>query len=470
MSRHKPRDGGGYMAMRDVPEELQGSLEACRVWEAAKAASAHNRVTLVEGWRIEWKPRHGTSGKRGDLYMFQPEGGSTGRPIRSLSALHDVLLLRHAASQGEELWAPPPRGALVEVRLDVDDELRKGTEYDGSDEPEWRRAEVRKVDPALGGAFMVIVHTRDGEPNERASRWCTPWNECADWRRIEGQPLFVRTQPGKRTRRCGACAGCTMPDCGHCSACRDKPKFGGDGRMKQACAKRRCSNPTQPIDGTPSKELGRARAVAEYASTHEVEVVYDEDEEDIEEDAVELLDEEAEEEDADGAVPEVEEEEDDDGDDDDDDDDDGDEVGAPDDDWWDSDPSWDCQRQADAAWEAHGGTVHDGEDEATALRRQVWWMHRQAARLRKHAKECKRKANAIYPLALANAASVAKLKKPRCFNEPIARLPPLPDGLPGPKDRDPAETADEMETHEHEGEVGQDQGSSKPFEALQVIS
>ena len=41
-------------------------------------------VTLVEGWRIEGNGR--TSGKRGDLYMFQPEEGR--RVARSAHCRH----------------------------------------------------------------------------------------------------------------------------------------------------------------------------------------------------------------------------------------------------------------------------------------------------------------------------------------------------------------------------------------------
>ena len=30
-----------------------------------------------------------------------------------------------------------------------------------------------------------------------------------------------------KTRRCGECEGCNREDCGKCSACKDKPRFGG---------------------------------------------------------------------------------------------------------------------------------------------------------------------------------------------------------------------------------------------------
>ena len=33
-----------------------------------------------------------------------------------------------------------------------------------------------------------------------------------------------------------------MPDCGECKHCKDMLKFGGSGRSKQACTRRRCPN------------------------------------------------------------------------------------------------------------------------------------------------------------------------------------------------------------------------------------
>uniref|UniRef100_A0A4W4H127 DNA (cytosine-5)-methyltransferase 1 n=1 Tax=Electrophorus electricus TaxID=8005 RepID=A0A4W4H127_ELEEL len=47
---------------------------------------------------------------------------------------------------------------------------------------------------------------------------------------------------GVKRQRCGVCEVCQAPDCGKCSACKDMIKFGGSGRSKQACQKRRCPN------------------------------------------------------------------------------------------------------------------------------------------------------------------------------------------------------------------------------------
>ena len=266
-ARHRPRDGGGHYSQRELPEELAGSEEAADVWEAAKSACASRRLIEVRGWRVEWRPRAGGGhssyahggGKRGDLYLFPPRDGPSGaqggRPIRSLSALGDVLMLRYQAQQtGGSVWTPPMRGSLVEVRLS-EEEIEALDDGSGTADDEslmWRRAEVRKVELGLGGSFQVCVHTASGEPDESCMRWCTAWDECAAWRRIDGQPLFARTRPGKRRGRCGECSGCIATDCGRCSACKDKPKFGGPGTAKQACVRRRCINPTLPIGNEAS--------------------------------------------------------------------------------------------------------------------------------------------------------------------------------------------------------------------------
>lgn len=42
--------------------------------------------------------------------------------------------------------------------------------------------------------------------------------------------------------RCGVCEACLQVDCGTCTACLDMVKFGGTGKAKQACIKRRCPN------------------------------------------------------------------------------------------------------------------------------------------------------------------------------------------------------------------------------------
>lgn len=60
-----------------------------------------------------------------------------------------------------------------------------------------------------------------------------------------------------RSTGCGICNGCkTTIDCGRCKMCLDKPKFGGPGRKKQRCLKRKCTS-TKPTNTTQKKKSGR---------------------------------------------------------------------------------------------------------------------------------------------------------------------------------------------------------------------
>lgn len=40
--------------------------------------------------------------------------------------------------------------------------------------------------------------------------------------------------------RCGNCAYCTLPDCGHCKECLNKKKYGGIGNRHRACVNKKC--------------------------------------------------------------------------------------------------------------------------------------------------------------------------------------------------------------------------------------
>ncbi|KAI1893780.1 hypothetical protein AGOR_G00127190 [Albula goreensis] len=67
------------------------------------------------------------------------------------------------------------------------------------------------------------------------------------------RPRVVPDSParsGRRSRRCGQCAGCQVPDdCGVCANCLDKPKFGGRNIKKQCCKERKC----QDLQWMPAK-------------------------------------------------------------------------------------------------------------------------------------------------------------------------------------------------------------------------
>merc|ERR1712037_180849 len=48
-----------------------------------------------------------------------------------------------------------------------------------------------------------------------------------------------------KIKRCGKCKECKSTNCQKCEPCRDMLKYGGPGKLKQACVYRRCANPTE---------------------------------------------------------------------------------------------------------------------------------------------------------------------------------------------------------------------------------
>lgn len=56
---------------------------------------------------------------------------------------------------------------------------------------------------------------------------------------------------GRKRERCNICSGCTSTECGSCKFCLDKPKFGGSGRKRQCCEKRRCLKLVGPGPSRP---------------------------------------------------------------------------------------------------------------------------------------------------------------------------------------------------------------------------
>ena len=58
--------------------------------------------------------------------------------------------------------------------------------------------------------------------------------------RLEGRNI-LRTGKRRKTA-CQQCSSCLREDCGDCSYCRDKPKFGGPNRKRQKCILKKCQN------------------------------------------------------------------------------------------------------------------------------------------------------------------------------------------------------------------------------------
>jgi hypothetical protein len=57
---------------------------------------------------------------------------------------------------------------------------------------------------------------------------------------VQRSSSTTTTKKYKRKHRCGECVGCLANECRKCRFCLDMPKYGGSGRLRQACIKRKC--------------------------------------------------------------------------------------------------------------------------------------------------------------------------------------------------------------------------------------
>jgi hypothetical protein len=190
-SAKRPRaTDGGQLQSRwlPLPEAFEGHEEATQVWQALaqlcqdvlQRAGRHGMTKRsVCGWALECGLRGG--GDRRSVQPFWnaiPPGSGRADAVRSKASLRNVLQLRVDASNGVE-WRPPAVGELVSVHVQ--------DEYMAAETPavfEWRLAEVRRVERALGNRFQVCVQHRDGRGyDEGFLEWYWKDDEYVEWRR-----------------------------------------------------------------------------------------------------------------------------------------------------------------------------------------------------------------------------------------------------------------------------------------------
>ena len=177
---------------KELDASMADDAESVAVWRAVsqmrRAQVPANRT--VEGWHLEYRIRGDKSGGKGDIYMHPPNnvmsGADHGGAIRSMGALHEVLLARFEAKQsGRAPWAPPALGEIVEV------EVEKAAWKEG-DAPAWFEADVRRWLP--DGRFLACVHKPDGEADEEFMEWYGRRDEGVEWRRLPGAPTLAERE------------------------------------------------------------------------------------------------------------------------------------------------------------------------------------------------------------------------------------------------------------------------------------
>ena len=83
----------------------------------------------------------------------------------------------------------------------------------------------------------------DSDPSLVTIFHCKSDDEEAPKERLKSKQGFPggKKSSKKHSRRCGTCVACLREDdCKKCRFCKDMPKYGGPGRMRQKCIKRQC--------------------------------------------------------------------------------------------------------------------------------------------------------------------------------------------------------------------------------------
>ncbi|XP_014214363.1 DNA (cytosine-5)-methyltransferase 1 [Copidosoma floridanum] len=146
----------------------------------------------------------------------------------------DQILSFDSSATGEDplLITSPCMRTLVDlagITFEKGKTVRKGKKYTNRrQEDEWRKGLIRKVQKEKKTAFTKATTTK--LVNNLFENF------------FPDQLANTTDNLAFKRRRCGVCEPCQQPDCGECFACQSMLKFGGPGRTKQACVRRRCPN------------------------------------------------------------------------------------------------------------------------------------------------------------------------------------------------------------------------------------
>jgi hypothetical protein len=145
---------------------------------------------------------------------------------------YDLVLVCKAWNDGQKVTAAPLRGAPLLLWHGVHVE----------EEPEVVFADAhRDLD---GRVRSGANKKRRASPEPSSSKSKETRKKIARGQQSQRGSGSLAKNGKKRVRavRCGQCPGCLASNCGKCRRCLDMPAFGGRGKLKQACVKRRCIN------------------------------------------------------------------------------------------------------------------------------------------------------------------------------------------------------------------------------------
>ncbi|XP_061916064.1 histone-lysine N-methyltransferase 2A isoform X2 [Entelurus aequoreus] len=222
------------------------------------------------------KEKQSASSQQAASFMGQP--GKQQLPVSSLGSVLEQAEKQPATDKRVVGLLRKAKAQLIEIKKNklksADQTKIQGQESDSSE------ASVRgpRIKHVCRRAAVALGRNRAVFPDDMPTLSALPWEEREkilssmgndDKSSVAGseeaepqsppikpretrQKAVLEAPPkkGRRSRRCGQCSGCQVPeDCGVCTNCLDKPKFGGRNIKKQCCKMRKCQN----LQWMPSK-------------------------------------------------------------------------------------------------------------------------------------------------------------------------------------------------------------------------
>ena len=193
-------------------------------------------------------------------------------PMEITGIKYAVMYLHYlpASKKNVPLMLPDPIAVIKDIRqlvLDHKDDspemavtgkyVLRWTESDDVDHPKRSRKSFPKSLNATTGANANKKATNNQTSAQKPSQQMTATASAS----VPNSSLITdnlaspdkspskKMASGNRRRRvrCKMCEACLGGDCRLCVYCKDMTKYGGPGRMKQTCEKRRCLHPQLPV-------------------------------------------------------------------------------------------------------------------------------------------------------------------------------------------------------------------------------
>lgn len=138
---------------------------------------------------------------------------------------------RHRREEGGSVLFPFPPSSRAAPRGIAHHRRRPGA---------GRLMSARGLQALHDGFADDVLGPRRRKAPERFARGASPSPSPEHKRKQPRMPASSNPKENQKRTRCGECAACLTSNCGRCKFCRDMPKFGGTGTLRQPCINRLC--------------------------------------------------------------------------------------------------------------------------------------------------------------------------------------------------------------------------------------